>query len=141
MFSTRKVNGADGYSYVRLKTGSNSRDTVTGCLIYPDNFTWAKAGVTAIATGASAGVKAVDNATWKALEKAGCAFLPGCSYRDGTTVNADYYGRNTFYWSANQNGNSAAYLANFNFLGRSILPENYANRYGGYAVRLVRDIK
>ena len=140
LFNTRQVNGAKGYSFVRLKTGTGTGDTVSGVLIYPDDFTWTKAGVTAITVGASA-VQVVANDTWKKLEKAGCAFLPGCSYRNGTTVNASYYGCLAFYWSASENGTNNAYLLSFNFGGSGATnPTNYNRRSDGFPVRLIRDI-
>ncbi len=144
LFTTRQVNGGAGYSYVTLKYGPADADTATGCLIYPDDFTWEDAGITTpLQVGASAGVQVVQQATWKALEKEGCAFLPACTWREGTEVTVKNYGSSTsYYWSSTiYTSSGSAYSVRFNFgtsPGLSATWNMY--RYYGYSVRLVRDL-
>ena len=134
------MNNTTGYSYVRLKYGSGNADTCMGVLIYPDNFTWKDAGISSISVGSSAGVQNISATQWAALEKVGCVFLPGCSYRGATPFNAKSSGLYAYYWSATPYG-PTAYFVLFNFAGGSINPANYSFRYNGFAVRLIQDLK
>ncbi|MBQ2440664.1 MAG: hypothetical protein II502_00550, partial [Paludibacteraceae bacterium] len=73
----RIVAGNDSaFSYVRIKYGANPTDTVTGVIIYPDDFTFSEAGVGALNFGANYEITQIDAATWEALEDVGCVFLP-----------------------------------------------------------------
>ena len=140
LINTRKVNNTTGYSYVRITYGSGDADTCTGVLIYPDNFTWKDAGISSISVGSSAGVQNISATQWAALEKVGCVFLPGCSYRGATPFNAKTSGYYAYYWSATQNGTSNAYYAYLNFRAGSINPELSHSRYNGCAVRLIQNL-
>ncbi len=141
LFNTRKVNGGAGYSYVHFKFGPNAADTVTGVVIYPDNFTWAKAGVSAIPVGASAGVQTISMATWESYEKAGCVFLPSCRdryYSNGWKIDMAKLGHGCGYWSSNAYQSGKAYIAEFDFSGRSFKSNTTVWRYQGRPVRLIR---
>ena len=80
MLTTRIVAGNDSaFSYVRIKYGNHATDTVTGVLIYPDDFSFADAGVGAMTFGAARPTQ-IDIDSWRAVEKVGCVFLPNSYY-------------------------------------------------------------
>ena len=60
-----------------MQYGSNPTDTVTGVIIYPDDFSFADAGVGAMRFGTYQ--HTIDIDTWEALEEMGCIFLPSGS--------------------------------------------------------------
>lgn len=74
---------------------------------------------------------------WVAMEAAGAIFLP----MTGRTENASVYNSSTgvaYYWSASNNSTNKAY--GFYFASGQLECSSY-NRYYGYAVRLVKDVK
>ncbi len=136
LIDTRNVNGAVGYSFVRIQKSANANDTVTGLLIYPDDFTWKDAGISPISVGNSA-LQLINATQWAALEKVGCAFLPNCGYRSGSSVMYDRF----CYWSSTPHtDNIRAYALLCNIATRGTNPQFGGNRYEGYAVRLVRNL-
>ena len=128
------------FTYVRLKYGNNATDTVTGLVIYPDDFSFADAGVGAMTFGTAAPTQ-IDIDSWRALETAGCVFLPGSRFRGytGSTpgISEVHYGINTIYWSASTPGASQAYYLDLYPYGT--LKLNNSNRFIGATVRLVQD--
>ncbi len=145
LINTRKVNGEAGYSFVRLQYSSNPLDTVTGIILYPDDFTWEKAGVKAIAVGEN-GADLISKTTWDAMEKVGCAFLPGCANRGesggATGINDKNYGIYINYWTSTpaDGNNGKAYRLDGNVKNRTLNATQTSNRHLGYAVRLVRNL-
>lgn len=73
---------------------------------------------------------------WKALETAGCAFLPVTGYRVGTSVS--YAESRGFYWASNTSDNDAY---QFKFSTDYGVTSGLYYRYAGLAVRLVKDYK
>lgn len=78
----------------------------------------------------------IDIFTWLTYEDAGAVFLPVTNMRILNMVRNSYenYG---FYWTSTANNTDDAYVLGFNY--NFISAETTANRYHGYAVRLVRD--
>ena len=72
---------------------------------------------------------------WSKLESAGAVFLPAAGYRYGSDVgNVQYNGG---YWSAT--GRSSGYAYCLLFYSDEAYMNDY-DRYGGRAVRLVKDL-
>ena len=145
LLTTRKVAGDDSaFSFVRIQYGPNPTDTVTGTIIYPDDFSFADAGVGAMPFGANYAITQIDAATWEALEDMGCVFLPGArnyTFTDGMpSISEAGFGQWSYYWSSSANNASAAYYANFDFLSKRVNPTNYHVRFNGSSVRLVQDL-
>ena len=145
MLTTRIVAGNDSaFSYVRLKYGSNLTDTVTGVIIYPDDFSFAEAGVGALNFGANYAITQIDATTWEALEDMGCVFLPGTSYLAYNAGLPDLpeksVGEFGYYWSSNANNASQAKSVLFYFAPRKIFPANDNNRFQCFAIRLAQDL-
>ncbi len=136
LIERRKVDGDAGYSFVRLKFGSNPTDTVTGVIIYPDDFTWSDVDISAIGVGKEKFTE-IDATIWNALEQVGCVFLPGSGYRSKNKILAFY--TNGFYWSATAEDKDNAYLMRFFNDDHNINYISYFT-YFGLAVRLVRDV-
>ena len=138
LINTRQVNGGAGYSYVRIQKSSSEQDTVSGAIIYPDNFRWAKAGITAIPVGAN-GLQKINATQWTALEKVGCVFLPACSKRIGTSAELQYgrVGTQVLYWTASYSNFSQCMY--FDISG-SVSSTYTLSNYNGCTVRLVRDL-
>ena len=77
---------------------------------------------------------------WKKMEETGAVFLPVTGYRHGKTVEGyDFHNTEVGnYWSSTaQRPNTALGL---HFTKSNIVPQSYAYRHFGRAVRLVRDI-
>ena len=153
LLRSRKVEGRKGYSYVRLRHGNKATDTVSGILLYPDDFSFSAMGLT-IPVGEPNGIKIteIDADTWFALYDSGCAFLPACSNRTYTT---DYYykshliiddgdrqqgyGKLGYYWSSTQSRSYSAYVFSWNcwsLIGKNIHDWQAKN---GCSVRLIKD--
>ena len=145
MLTTRIVAGNDSaFSYVRLKYGSNLTDTVTGVIIYPDDFSFAEAGVGALNFGANYAITQIDAATWEALEDMGCVFLPlqPRMYYSGDLPimpEADA-GRFFHYWTSTANNASASNAVFFQASPGQINPARSIVRYVGFSVRLAQDL-
>ena len=143
LLTKRIVAGNDSaFSYVRLKYGSNLTDTVSGVIIYPDDFSFAEAGVGALNFGANYAVTQIDATTWEALEEMGCVFLPTATSFDLPTYDERTVGLYAFYWSSTAASAAQALQMVYNlgtnpmFLrgGRS------DNRFKCFSVRLAQDI-
>ena len=110
----------EGYSYVRIRYGNNATDTVSGLLIYPDNFRFSTVGVS-IPVGETWDATEIDAETWSALYDNGCAFLPACSGRthlssssspfSGLIIDGGY-GWLAYYWSSTPYPYNNAVIAN-----------------------------
>ena len=146
LIDTRKVDGNAGYSFVRLKFGSNPTDTVTGVIIYPDEFTWSDVDISAIGVGKD-NFTEIGIFTWKALERVGCVFLPGSGYHVRNRMENKYVSFG-YYWAATECDNPNGTVSSEKEPGASLMkfsydhqtPENLcAALYFGNAVRLVRD--
>ena len=134
--SASTVGETENVRYAKAKVND-----VMGVILFPDTYTHPD-GVTA-----PTGVNATDAtgwngnsytaADWTKMEAAGCVFLPGTGYRNGTSVsNAGSYG---LYWSATPNGTGYAYSVRFYSTG--LYPASgYSGRSSGYSVRLVREV-
>ena len=142
---TRKVGGEDSvFSYVRIKYGENATDTVTGVIIYPDDFSFSEAGVASIGFGAR-NVTEINAADWEALENAGCVFLPGlgtASWSDDGKRIYDEKARmqNVLYWASDGASAAQARICQFYMYTRETYPKNQGSRNFGNAVRLVQDL-
>ena len=68
------------FSAVRLKYSDKETDTVTGILLYPDDFTFEKAGVDVLPLGTVSAKKrpitTIDLTTWEKLNNVGVIFMP-----------------------------------------------------------------
>ena len=146
LLTTRKVGDEDSaFSFVRIKYGDHETDTVTGILIYPDDFSFSEVGVASMTFGAR-GVVEIEKATWEALESAGCVFIPGNRHRTFSTeggpgISEEYFGQNAFVWSANGRNARHSEYAFFNINSGTFNPESSNNRYHGLPVRLAQDVK
>ena len=138
LFNTRSASTVGGTAdgrYAKAKVNN-----VQGVILFPDTYTHPD-GVTA-----PTGVNATDgtgwngntysSADWTKMESAGCVFLPAAGYRPGSSV--DYLGSNGFYWSASPKSSTQAYYVRFN--SGVLNPAAEGSRYGGYSVRLVRQV-
>ena len=145
LLTTRIVAGNDSaFSYVRLKYGSNLTDTVTGTIIYPDDFSFAEAGVGALNFGANYAVTQIDAATWEALEDMGCVFLPGASYLVLNTTGVELgpegvVGLRYNYWTATAHDASKACRVVFDVRSGLQTPSNDGRKYP-LPVRLAQDL-
>ncbi len=154
---------AHAYSYVRLKFGSNSTDTVTGIVLYPDNFSFSEAGIDSISVGKGKKVpyKNYDHITtyeyplteiedmsiWSALEQAGCIFMPCYAYG---IESKGIWSTDLPYWTstadkitaAAQNDLVGAALATyFKVIGEDVSPYTWWGfRNYTFPVRLGRDV-
>ena len=77
---------------------------------------------------------------WKKMEETGAVFLPVTGYRNGKTVEGHSAGSTEVgnYWSSTAQRPSTA--LGLHFTSNKIVPQSYAYRHFGRAVRLVRDI-
>ena len=145
MLTKRIVAGNDSaFTFVRLKYGDNPTDTVSGVIIYPDDFTFSEAGVGALNFGVYP-VTQIDAVTWEALEDVGCVFLPGArnlKYSSGMpSIDEAGFGQFSYYWSSSAHNASAAYRVQFAFSNKTVNPTSNYNRNFAYSVRLVQDLK
>ncbi len=140
LLDTRKINGDWSYSFVHLKFGYNNRDTVRGLIIYPDQFNWSTTGLkTPLGMGGNPGVQSIDATQWAALEKAGCVFLPNCSYRynNSVTVEPDY--RFSDYWSSTPGADYNAFRVHLDYRFKS-MDWQVGHRHWGSSVRLIKNV-
>ena len=146
LLTTRTVGGNDSaFTYVRLQYTDNEADTVSGVLIYPDDFSFSEASVPIMPFGANYAVTKIDAATFAALQEVGVAFLPGCHFRDFTngvlSINENNHGYRSYYWSATSQNASNAYFVRFDFVKSTTTPSLvYDARYKAFPVRLVQDL-
>ena len=144
LLTKRVVSGNDSaFTYVRLKYGDNATDTVTGLIIYPDDFIFSEADVAILPFGPYS-INEIDADTWAALERVGCIFLPGSSSRKFNSGNPiikeQEYGIECAYWSATASSVSQASAIRFAFREKQISKIN-DTRSSGFLVRLVQDVK
>ena len=79
----------------------------------------------------------ISSAGWEMLEEAGCVFLPAAGDRSGPTVYDA--GLRGIYWSSSPSS-TAATAYDVYFSAGGVLPQNSSNRFGGFSVRLARQI-
>ncbi len=148
LLTKRKVNDAAGYSFARIKYGDNSTDTVTGTILYPNDFTFEKAGIDNIPVG-NTDLTEIEAEEWQKLEKVGCVFIPAARYRSFFNGKLDHetydYGKYGYYWSSSADKSaygSAEYAKSvrFEYMDRNITIKN-TYRYNGLPVRLIKDAK
>lgn len=125
--------------YAKATVGS-----VTGVIIFPDNFTMPNdvvaTGTHVFNSGYTNFDKFVVTSGWDKMELAGAIFVPITGRRSGTTLQNENMG---FYWSNAKTGTSGYTLA-FQNSGLNSQCTYYAS-YGttvtyGHAVRLVKDV-
>ena len=115
---------------------------VNGLILLPDNWV-CPAGVTFKSGCHSndgvdyyAAYQTFTAAEWSKLESAGAVFLPAAGNRFGSYVcSVQYYGN---YWSATEGLRISALYLYFGSGGANL---GYDDRYGGHAVRLVKDLQ
>ena len=111
-------------------------------VIYPDDFSFADAGVGAMPFGANYAVKQIDADEWEALEDAGCVFLPTSRTRDlyragGMGMNEDMGNRCDYLTATSYNAISVYYL--HMMLQDKGFNVSFGDRFYGFSVRLVQD--
>ena len=111
-------------------------NNVNGVILFPDNW---NASVYELDNFNNSyfGDNIITLSDWtNTLEPSGAVFLPASGYRDGSsTDNVNYYG---CYWSSSvYEYDSETYIMSFG--GGSLYPQNTANRYYGFSVRLVKN--
>ena len=141
LLTTRKVGGEDSvFSLVRIKYGSNATDTVSGVIIYPDDFSFSEVGVATMKFGANYVLTQIDAGTWQMLEEAGCVFLPATLLRETNfTINEENIVYE-HYWSATSVNASQAKVIYFSLRALSLNTSSSKARLDGYPVRLVQDL-
>lgn len=133
LFNTRSASNGR-YAKARV-------NNVYGVILFPDTYTHPD-GVTA-PTGVNAAGDTgwngnnYSSADWTKMESAGCVFLPGAGYRDGSSVIS--HGIFGGYWSATPNGTGNAYGLYY-YSGYLDPAWNYGRNHGG-SVRLVRQVE
>ena len=146
LLTTRTVGGNDSaFTYVRLQYTDNEADTVSGVLIYPDDFSFSEASVPIMPFGAKYGVTKIDIATFAALQEVGVAFLPGSrrieiSEANVLSIEEGNYGNKFAYWSSTAIAAKTAYNVNFSPMDGTITPLFNNFRFFPMAVRLVQDL-
>ena len=131
---------------MRIKYGDHETDTVTGVLIYPDDFSFSEVGVSTMKFGSRSNrlQAELDKATWESLESAGCVFLPfmpALTYNEGSLrINEENYGQALSTVSADAYNSGNSRYCTFSFTNASpVAPNNAGARYFGMPVRLVQD--
>ncbi|MBQ2440666.1 MAG: hypothetical protein II502_00560 [Paludibacteraceae bacterium] len=143
MLTTRIVAGNDSaYSHVRIKYGNHETDTVSGIIIYPDDFSFADAGAPMLPFGAKYGVAQIEKADWEAFEAWGCVFLPQMRRleytAEGMWINESSI-QNAHYWCADENTKSNAVTIYIYNTTRTGLEMSSDARCNGWMVRLAQD--
>jgi hypothetical protein len=127
--------------------GAASINGINGVILLPDNWTPpADTNVKFVPgfyrpnTTPDWNINWYSEEDWKKMEETGAVFLPVTGYRHGKTVEGyDFHNTEVGnYWSSTaQRPNTALGL---HFTKSNIVPQSYAYRHFGRAVRLVRDI-
>jgi hypothetical protein len=128
---------SDDWRYTMAEINTDGT-AIKGVILFPDGFDGTAP------TGVTFGKKNTNTnwttkcttSGWKALETAGCAFLPVTGYRVGTSVS--YAESRGFYWASNTSDNDAY---QFKFSTDYGVTSGLYYRYAGLAVRLVKDYK
>ena len=134
----------NAYSFVLLKYGDNATDTVTGMVIYPDDFSFADAGVDAMTFGATRPTE-IGIDSWRALESFGCVFLPSqknTAFESSSySMYQSYTGLETYYWSSTVASAARGNTVFIKTAGPASLTTSSNNsRYMGAQVRLAQDL-
>ena len=149
LLTERKVGDEDSaFSYVRIKYGDHETDTVTGTIIYPDDFSFSEVGVAALKFGVTSGAQAeLDKATWEALEAAGCVFFP---WQSSVRINSGVlevtnewkYGMMATYYSSQAVSAQDVYGVDFGHISSlwQLVISNNNQRRNRYHVRLAQDL-
>lgn len=132
-------NGRDGAAN---KYGYATVSSKVGLIILPDEFTdpmknsGSNAFVTGVTNTFASNLYSPEN--WAAMESAGAIFLPAAERRFGTNISADQSGS---YWSssASSTDTDKAYYLFFNI--NNFNSAEQWDRYRGFSVRLVTDVK
>lgn len=122
------TNVNDGYHY-------DSVNAVQGIILFPDStgaITMFGDGVWGSVNGGNA-VTTCSYLDWKAMEYAGCVFLPNTGSRDGNMFGSNGMG---CYWASTYETVGTAYLTLF--VGTRVVMSSFL-RYSGAAVRLASD--
>ena len=147
LLTTRKVGGEDSvFSYVRIKYGENATDTVSGVIIYPDDFSFSEAGVASMKFGGSpvALRQQINAADWEALENAGCIFLPGAKMSDisySPPLTETTFGTLVYYWSSSAYTSANKFFVCFYLFDGGLNAANSASSHNRIPVRLVQDLE
>ncbi len=120
LFNTRTVNNGTGSG--KSYTLGKSVGGVLGVVLYPDDYTGAE----------------YSGSDWASFESAGCVFLPAAGRRNSSVVgNA---GSDGYYWSSSPDAEDADYARNVYF-SSDFLGSSVNDRYRGFSVRLVQEVK
>jgi len=118
---------------------------VRGLLVFPDNFTWTEdMGVAPVDNlnkgGADFDKYSYDLTQFGKIQEAGVVFLPITGNRSVKTMyNTTDFG---YYWSSTQvNGENAFILRFAQGDAENYNPQRQNPRFGGYGVRLVRNVQ
>ena len=122
------------FHQVHIKYGVNASDTVTGVLLYPDDFSFSEAGVASLPFGASNSVTELLATDWEALESAGCVFLPAAG-ASGTSA-----GTTGSYWCSTTYDSKYAYRTFFTISSMNLNLNNTFSQTNICSVRLVRNL-
>ena len=138
LFDTRTastVNGTANARYAKATVVSK-----TGIILLPDTYTHPE-GVTLLTNintaNATFSGNTYDSANWAKMESAGAVFLPAAGNRAGSNLNS--VNESGSYWSSSKNDDSSARFLSFNSSEASA--NKNGQRFGGYSVRLVTDVK
>ena len=143
LFNTRSASTVGGTSngrYAKAKVND-----VWGVILFPDTYTHpdgvtAPKGVNAPGDSDDTGWKGnnYSSADWTKMESAGCVFLPGAGYRQGSSaISTGIFGG---YWSATPNGADDA-CGVFYYSGWLTPARTDYGRFHGLSVRLVRQVE
>ena len=133
--TTATVNSTANARYTEATVNTDGT-SVNGVILFPDEYSGGTpAGVTwGAINDTSAWETKCTIAGWRALESAGCVFLPAAGYRNGVNVqsNVGTYGN---YWSSSYSNSENAY--SFDFKSGYVNVLYNSKRYYGQSVRLV----
>ena len=133
--TTATVNSTANARYTEATVNTDGT-SVNGVILFPDEYSGGTpAGVTwGAINDTSAWETKCTIAGWRALESAGCVFLPAAGYRSGVSVqsNVGTYGN---YWSSSYSNSENAY--SFDFKSGYVNVLYNSKRYYGQSVRLV----
>lgn len=129
LFDTRTT--TSGVLYAKAKVNE-----VNGVILLPDDWDASYYALTSPNTGtANYTTNEITSANWTdKLEAHGAVFLPAAGYRKGTVVSDA--GTEGCYWSSTAQDAIRAYYAYFG--SNELTPAQFAVRYNGLSVRLVR---
>ena len=133
IFNTRTT--SSGIRYAKAQVNG-----VNGVILLPDD--WSASYYSLSNTnqnGALFGSNEISSTQWSTLEQHGAVFLTAAGQRNGTSVGDVGYG---LYWSASYQYQYDNYAYYVSFSDSHLNPQNnYAYRYYGRSVRLVRNVQ